>query len=155
MFKRNAVNISFFIISLIVFAYFFRVMNWLDEQFSVWSSYYEIFLSGALPLKMSPYASTLVPVSIAYFTVTIFYFMRYYKNPFFITKRNYPLAILNIIYALFSCLAYFELISEMTAITITGVTLSIIFPICIIIFTIIHIKKKRKNASQDKQFEKY
>ena len=118
MFKRNAVNICFFIISLIVFAYFFRVMNWLDEQFSVWSSYYEIFLSGALPLKMSPYASTLVPVSIAYFTVAIFYFIRYYKNPFFITKLNYLLTILNIIHALFSCLAYFELISEMTAITI-------------------------------------
>ena len=99
---KRIIFICCLVISLFVSIYFFHVLDWLDEQFSIWCRGCMEWHSEAKSLIESPYYPTIIPVIIIYFVVAIALFIclwRYRKN-FWLLVSSIPLVVSNLITAI-------------------------------------------------------
>ena len=103
--SKIIIFISFTVISLLVFIFFFNIMHWLEEQFSVWCNCMEEH-SAAKTLRELPYYPVIIPISIIYFVLAIIFskwIWKLRKNILFVIL-NVPLTASNLITATMLCL---------------------------------------------------
>ena len=146
------INLVFLAISLLAFAYFLRVLGWLDEQFSGWCCGCMVWISEAKDLHESPYSLTLVPFSIIYFIFALFssvWFAWGLKNKLIIAKINIPIVISNLISAIILCLSYIGLLpSEFPINLFPKIFLAIIVFIVLLLVSIFAPAKEKNNAKK-------